>query len=79
MALNMKPSCPKCGSKDISKIKTGLPLGRSGGLTKTGKQWPEPYNDEPTEYHLPPMMDFNHTHHCNSCGHSFGGSWGGAL
>jgi hypothetical protein len=76
-SIKMKPSCPKCGGKNVSKVT--MRLSKSGSPVKTGKQWPEPYNDEPPEHYLPPIMDFNHTHHCNSCGHFFGGSWVGAL
>jgi predicted RNA-binding Zn-ribbon protein involved in translation (DUF1610 family) len=77
-AILSKASCPKCGSRNVSKITTRLPL-RKNGLQKTGKQYPEPYNDEPPEHYMPPIMDFNHTHRCNSCGHFFGSSWGGVL
>ena len=76
MVLTMKSICPKCGGKDISNV-TSSPLSR--GISKRyGKQWPEPDNDEPDDHYIPPAwMDFNHTQYCNSCGHYFGGSFGG--
>jgi predicted nucleic-acid-binding Zn-ribbon protein len=73
MVLKMKPSCPKCGSENISNVTSRLPL--RGGLRQTGKRWPE--NDRPQDKVIKPMTDFNHPYHCNSCGYYFGGKWGG--
>ena len=76
MVLNMKEICPKCGSKNISNV-TSEPLS-SGMPGINSKQFPEPWNDEPDDHYIPPtLIDFNHEYYCNSCGHYFGGSWGG--
>jgi len=77
VVMNIKPNCPKCGSSNVSGLMPNPPL--RGGLHKTEKQWPEPHNDEPPDKYIKPAMDFNHTHYCNSCGHYFGGGWGGAM
>ena len=77
MVVKIKPSCPKCGSKNVSNVTTSLPS-RGGGLLIAPKQWPEPYDDPPDKFSKP-IMDFNHPYYCNSCKHYFGGSWGGEL
>ena len=82
--IDKKPPCPKCGSKNVSGVMPKPPLrGRQYTLSaesvgKTSKQWPEPHNDDPPDKVIRPKIDFNHQYYCNSCGHYFGGSWGGA-
>ena len=75
--IDKKPPCPKCGSKNVSGVMPKPPL-RGGSLRKSGKQWPEPWNDDPPDKVIKPMIDFNHQYYCNACDHYFGGSWGGA-
>jgi hypothetical protein len=75
MVLKMKPNCPKCGSKNILKVTSRLPL-RGGGRKGINKHYPE--NDPPHDKFTKPIYDFNHPYYCNSCGHYFGGRWGGA-
>ena len=69
--------CPKCGSSNVSNVSIIIPPLRGKRQIK-GKQWPEPYNDEPPDKVIRPKIDFNHQYYCNSCKHYFGGCWGGA-
>jgi len=73
--LNKKQSCPKCGSGNISEVTTN-PLKKGGGLRTNGDLRPK---DEPRPKVIRPMTDFNHPYYCNSCGHYFGGGFGGIL